>query len=219
MKLVWMNNLKSLEAEIKKYKLIQNLMQKELVNELSSYFSRKYFNNIIDFNFSTKDRCVIGGKKKLNFNKENLRIDFGIVESYNKIQTYFYVQFIDKYDNCAEFDNGYWEDGYLDNLYTSDEFQNLAPIINKFTSNNHYMKIGDDIYQYYRKLYDTDFLYCLPKAITFYLCNNVTKIFPRDIAKIIYKTILFFTIKNLLYYCFVDYFCYVAGECFCDVIA
>jgi len=38
----------------------------------------------------------------------------------------------------------------------------------------------------------TTYIYCLPLGYTFLLCNRITKIFPRDIVKLITHKILFF---------------------------
>jgi chemotaxis protein histidine kinase CheA len=65
-----------------------------------------------------------------------------------------------------------------------------------YFKNNQYdiiIKIADlckYIHKYYTVLYNTDYLYYLPKARLFYMCNKRTKLISRDIAKIIYKKVL-----------------------------
>jgi hypothetical protein len=53
-----------------------------------------------------------------------------------------------------------------------------------------YYEINKDLNDIMRRMYYTNYIYNSLQARTFYLCNNVTKTFPRDIAKIIYKTII-----------------------------
>jgi hypothetical protein len=48
------------------------------------------------------------------------------------------------------------------------------------------------VYNIYTLLYDTQYLYSLPLAYTFLLCNKKTNTFPKDIAKLIGEKILFF---------------------------
>ena len=51
--------------------------------------------------------------------------------------------------------------------------------------------ISEYALQIYNLIYCTTYIYCLPKAYTFLLCNNKNKIFPKDIAKLITHKILF----------------------------
>ncbi len=46
-------------------------------------------------------------------------------------------------------------------------------------------------------LYDTTYIVSLPKAYTFLLCNRTTKIFPKEIAKLITHKILFFLSQKI----------------------
>jgi hypothetical protein len=73
------------------------------------------------------------------------------------------------------------------NAINASSFSHLTSVITKFIDKH--SDIGRDIFNHYKLLCETDYLHNLPKATTFYLCS---KIFPRDISKIIYKKILFF---------------------------
>jgi hypothetical protein len=170
-------------------------MKKALLNELSIYISYKYFNNLLvldctEYN-GTDHKSIICKKTIINTHDEKLKILFEIFIDGNYIENIF-IKYTDCHGNITIYDDEIDDDNpsdLIDNLSNgSSYFRELAPIIETFLYYD--ITIPDNISKYYYKLYETDYLYYLPKAITFYLCNNITKIFPRDIAKIIYKTIL-----------------------------
>ncbi len=174
-------------------------MKKILLKELSIYVSKKYFNDIIEMkvNYRENDETYsrIDCFKNLERDGEKLGIYIYIYIYYSTVEIHIVIRYIDNDGYKIEFegdDTSYKRETLCNELHKS-AFVDLAPILDKFITNDYYIKVGKDIYRYFRILYDTDYLHNLPKATTFYLCS---KIFPRDIAKIIYKKILFFLIVS-----------------------
>lgn len=200
-------NLKSLDEKYEsdkkmldeKFESEYEVMRNILCKELSRYVSRKYFDNLVEVGVKLEEevdsirrrvKCFV----KLECDIEKLFINMSIyIYSYG-IDVSIVVCYTNKYGKIFEFESVYDPHNEENNenlcyeLYFS-SFVYLAPILTKFITTDYYAETCQDIYRYSQILYNTNYLHNLPKAITFYLSS---KIFPRDISKIIYKKILFF---------------------------
>ncbi len=182
-----------------KYVSDLEVMKKVLLETLSIYVSKKYFNDIIEMkvNYIDDINCIECIK---NLKRDGEKLEFGIlIHIYDsEVEINIFITYTNKYGYKVDFESDFTDEEDIretlfNDLYKS-AFDDLAPILDKFITNDFYEKVGKDIYRYFRMLYDTDYLHNLPKATTFYLCTRTT--FPRDIAKIIYKKILFFLIVS-----------------------
>jgi hypothetical protein len=157
--------------------------------EFVNKFLEKKFKREFKFNGVQHDLNLKGASKG----------DYKIYHIYFSLKGKFASQLIVDWNSITIAVNG--TNVYDSLLITTNKNRNhkkYQHLIEYFENSGNRTKIIDYANYINKFLWTTPYIFVLPKAYTFLLCNRTTKIFPRDIAKLITHKILFFFLKKFL---------------------
>jgi len=166
---------------IRSPKDIQATLDKSV--ELIEKYLCKFLNKKYNFNFS-EINVFRGQLSKIHLNKDlSIHIDYN-----NRFYSAVLFNFKDNQSFTLYCESFKWPTEVIERVCTG---ENL-PIVMYFNERKNIDEVYNYIKSNYEFLFTSTYLHSLPKAYTFLLSNKITRMFPRDIAKLIANKILFF---------------------------
>lgn len=166
---------------IRSPKEIQAALDKSV--ELIEKYLCKFLNKKYNFNFS-EINVFRGQLSKIHLNKDlSIHIDYN-----NRFYSAVLFNFKGNQSVTLYCESFKWSTEVIERVCTG---ENL-PIVMYFNERKNIDELYNYIKSNYEFLFTSTYLHSLPKAYTFLLCNSITRMFPRDIAKLITKKLLFF---------------------------
>ncbi len=153
-----------------------------IVWEFVNKFLEKKFKREFKFNGVSHDLNLAGASKG----------DYKIYDIYFSLKGKFASQLTVHMNKIIITVNGTNVYDSLNIILKNRNHKKYQHIIEYFNIPGNTKKIIDYANYINKFLWTTPYIFVLPKAYTFLLCNRTTKIFPRDIAKLITHKILFF---------------------------